>query len=315
MKKKDIKIPANLLTNMRVGLVDSILCELHCQEPNHPEAPQRVQAIREALAKAKFPLIPITPHAASDVELHTVHLENYVKHVKQTCKTGGFVSADPDVFVQNGSLTSALIAAGGVIDGVRAVVDGTCDHVFCNVRPPSHHACAHKGSGFCVFNNTALGVMEALKTYNRVLLFDWDSHHFNGSAAIFKHHPQVLLTSFHVAPPFYPNSGHVSENTASCLNYPLAPKTSAEEYRKLFEFDYLPKARAFNPDVIFISCGFDSHVLDSIGQLMLTEPDYAWMTFKLKEFGKPIIVSLEGGYNISAVASSAVAVVSQILAV
>jgi acetoin utilization deacetylase AcuC-like enzyme len=299
------------MNNMRVGFVDDERCGLHFQSTDHPEQPDRIKVIRESVQGLN--LIDIPARKATHLELTSVHYDLYIRQTEDTCARTGFVSGSPDVLVHPDSWISALVAAGGVIEGVKSIVDGKCDYVFCNVRPPGHHSCVNQGSGFCLFNNIALGVAEARKTYEKVLVFDFDTHAGDGSEKIFKSQPNVFFSSMHVEAPFYPNAGFARDNTETNLNIPLKAGTSADDYRRTFTNVFLPRAKVFNPDIIFISCGFDSHKDDPLGKLNLTGDDYAWMISELKKFNKPILGALEGGYNLDALAESVPKVIQELL--
>jgi acetoin utilization deacetylase AcuC-like enzyme len=208
---------------------------------------------------------------------------------------------------------SALLAAGGVLDAVEHVLNGNIEHVFCNIRPPGHHAYADKGGGFCIFNNIALGAEKASHYFDRVLIFDWDVHHGNGTEAIFKNRKDVLFGSIHRSPPFYPNTGSSLDNDKNNKNYPLEAFVSVENYKKVFE-NFFKTVQQFSPDIIFISCGIDSHKDDIIGgDFQLTEYDYAWMIKKFKTLKKPIVCALEGGYNTKALSDSAREIVKELM--
>ena len=307
-----------------VGIVDDTRCELHTQSPGHPECPERVIAVRRRLKDSGLydELRFIPARIATELELQMVHSTDYVQHVKNTCLNNGigfgrFISQDPDMFVAHGeqSYISALVAAGSVIEATKHVLYGNCNHVYCNVRPPGHHAYKSKGGGFCIFNNVALGVKEAMKCpkVNRVLIFDWDLHHGDGTADIFKDDPYVLFISTHRSAPFYPGTGNTEDNTSSVLNFPLEKGYPAENYQKLFNEKIFPQIADFDPDLIFISCGIDAHEDDPMAELMLTEKDYQYMTYKLKILKKPIVCVLEGGYNVEAVANSVHAIIQTLL--
>lgn len=301
--------------DVKVGIVDDMRCELHSQSDVHPEKPERVVAVRNKLVETGLydKLVYVPSRAATELELEMVHSNSYIRHVKEVCLdpstgSGGFISKDPDMFVKDGqkSYISALVAAGGVIEATKHVLYGNLNHVFCNVRPPGHHAYREKGGGFCMFNNVALGVKEAMKCpkVNRVVILDWDLHHGDGTADIFKDDPYVLFLSMHRSAPYYPGTGNVTDNTDSVLNFPVDKHCPVDEYINLFNQKVYTEIRDFNPDLIFVSCGIDAHKDDPMKELLLEEKHYQHMTIKLKMLEKPIICVLEGGYNVDAVASS-----------
>ena len=302
----------------KVGIVDDPLCELHIQNATHPECPDRVKVIRDELIRSGIynQLFAIPAREATFRELAKVHFPAYIKHVFEKCKTGGFISDDPDMYVSSetgqDSLKSALVAAGGVIEGVNSIINGDCDYVFCNVRPPGHHAHVAKGGGFCMFNNVAVGVRHALTSeiVQKALIFDLDVHDGDGTENVFKYpedsdDKSVLFISTHRAAPFYPNAGFVENNNDQILNIPLPGLITVDEYRNIFKSNVLMRSIEFKPDIIFISCGLDSHKDDILGgDFPLTEEDYVWMIKKFKKLGVPIVLVLEGGYNLTVLGNS-----------
>ena len=183
------------------------------------------------------------------------------------------------------------------------------ENAFCAVRPPGHHACRDKAMGFCIFNNIAVGARYALKRHGlkRVAIVDFDVHHGNGTEDILKGDDRVLMVSF-FQHPFYPNSGTI-QPAANMLNLPVPAYTKGMDVRDLIETYWIPRLEAFKPEMIFISAGFDAHRDDDMGQMGLVEQDYAWITSRIKDVDKRhskgrIVSSLEGGYNLHALARS-----------
>jgi acetoin utilization deacetylase AcuC-like enzyme len=202
-----------------------------------------------------------------------------------------------------------LRAAGSVVSAVDAVIAGELENAFCAVRPPGHHACRDHAMGFCIFNNIAIGASYAVRRHGlkRVAIVDFDVHHGNGTEDIFAGDPHVLMVSF-FQHPFYPYSGieHPADNM---VNVPVPAYTRGTAIRELVDTIWLPRLEQFEPEMIFISAGFDAHREDDLGQLGLVEADYAWLTAKIKEVATKyakgrIVSSLEGGYNLDALGRS-----------
>ena len=288
-------------------------CSLHEMGASHPESPDRIRVIHQALSDAKLfdsslEQIEIEPAKKSDLVL--AHTLNHVSRIFDSAPADGSIQLDPDTSMNPHSLRAALLAAGSVIQAVDAVVSGNYYNAFCNVRPPGHHAEQHRPMGFCIFNNIAVGIHHALKqaTINRIALIDFDVHHGNGTEDIFREDERVLLCQTFQSP-FYPFTGEAQEE-AHIVNRPLRAGASGEDFRYQCETFCFPEIDAFKPDMIFISAGFDAHKNDPLAQCELQEDDYAWVTAKINELahlhctGK-IVSSLEGGYHLQALANSA----------
>jgi acetoin utilization deacetylase AcuC-like enzyme len=203
-----------------------------------------------------------------------------------------------------------LFAAGGAISGVDAVMQGTADNAFVVVRPPGHHATAERAMGFCLFNNVAVAAKYAQSKYkeiDRVAIIDWDVHHGNGTQGIFYTDPSVYFFSMHQYP-WYPGTGARGETghgrgLGATMNVPVKANTRAGDQKRMFEAALEDISARFKPDLIMISAGFDAHLTDPLGQLMLEDPDYESMTRVVKEWaadvcGGRIVSCLEGGYNL-----------------
>lgn len=321
-KPKSIRCKKN-----KVGITDDVRCEYHIQTTEHQESPNRVRVIRQKLKDKGIykNLVKLEPLDPTREDLLLVHSTKYINKVMRTCTKYPHGMIDSQDVRVNGtdSLISAGVAVGCVLSAVDAVIKSNrIRKVFCNIRPPGHHASAHEASGFCIFNNVAIGAKKAL-TYpdiNRVLIFDWDLHHGDGTQKIFKCNRDVMFASFHKAPPFYPNSGSSQEigkfNTLH--NYPQTDNATIDSYMSEFYQDFLPKAREFNPDIIFISCGFDSHKDDLYKELRLDYKHFQIMTKELCNLSNQhchgrLISLLEGGYNLNVIADCAAIHVSELI--
>jgi acetoin utilization deacetylase AcuC-like enzyme len=220
---------------------------------------------------------------------------------------------DPDTAMSPGSAEAALRAAGAVCLAVDEVAAGNVRNAFCAVRPPGHHAERDRAMGFCLFNNVAVGALHARAMgFERIAIIDFDVHHGNGTQDIFWSDPASLYISTHQMP-LYPGSGAKSERGANgnnILNLPLPPGAGGRELRAAFETQALPALEAFRPDFLFISAGFDAHTSDPLANLAFTESDFAWATHALCAYAARacegrVVSTLEGGYDLAALANSA----------
>ena len=209
-----------------------------------------------------------------------------------------------------GSLRAARLAVGACIQATEMVLSRSVDNAFCAVRPPGHHTELREAMGFCLFNNIAVAVQTALldKQVSRVAIVDFDVHHCNGTVDIFKQREEVLVcSSFQY--PFYPNR-YLDYQNAHIITSPLRAGSGSDEFRKEVEEVWLPAIEEHKPDMIFISAGFDAHRDDLMGELNLDEADYLWVTTTIKNLANEhangrIVSTLEGGYDLQALAASA----------
>jgi len=222
-----------------------------------------------------------------------------------------------------GSGEAALRASGALVDAVDAVVGGEVDNAFCAVRPPGHHAEPARPMGFCLFNSVAVGAEHARNAFGlaRAAVVDFDVHHGNGTQAMFWDDEGLFYASTHQFP-HYPGTGAVDETGAhgNIANAPLAPGSGSDAFRKAFERIVIPALDGFRPEIVFISAGFDAHERDPLAQINLVEEDYAWATDQLVAVADThaegrVVSVLEGGYDLSALASSAAAHVARLMAV
>ncbi len=295
-------------------------CWKHEMGPGHPECPERLSAIEDrllitgldmALSRREAP-----PAALADIELahgrmHVAALRGLNDVLREDMAAGGptHTALDPDTSINAWTWEAALRSAGAAIDATDAVIQGELENAFCATRPPGHHACRDKAMGFCFFNNVAIAAKHAVERHGlqRVAIVDFDVHHGNGTEDIVAGDDRILMVSFYQHP-FYPEGGSLS-NAANLVNVPVPAYTKGMDVRELIELMWMPRLEAFQPELIFISAGFDAHREDDMGQLGLVEQDYAWITHRIKDvadrFAQGRIVScLEGGYNLSALARS-----------
>jgi acetoin utilization deacetylase AcuC-like enzyme len=250
--------------------------------------------------------------------LDRVHDPDYVTGIFAEAPYEGILRLDGDTFMMPKTLDAALRAAGAVVHAVDLVMEKKVSVAFCAVRPPGHHAERHRAMGFCYFNNIAVGAAHALDAHglDRVAVIDFDVHHGNGTEDIFQEDPRVLFCSS-FQHPFYPFTGHETE-TDHIVNIPLSAGSDGAEFRRQVEAHWLPALERFQPQLVMISAGFDAHAEDDMGHLRLKEPDYDWVTTKLKEIADKyaegrIVSSLEGGYVMGALARSVVTHIDALL--
>lgn len=299
---------------MQTAYISHPLCLKHDMGAHHPESPARIHAIEDQLISSG--LLHYLQHhiapAATREQLLRVHDDGYIAMIESSVPSQGIVHLDADTAMNSFSYQAALRAAGAVVLGVDLVMSGQVENVFCNVRPPGHHAERARAMGFCIFNNVAVGAAHAMAKHGlqRVAIADFDVHHGNGTEEIFHDDPRVMLCST-FQHPFYPYFGADSGNE-HIINVPLSAGTGGEEFRAAVTQHWLPALEHFKPELLLISAGFDAHRDDDMAMLNLTEPDYAWVTDTLKKIaGKyahgRIVSALEGGYELHALGRSAMA--------
>jgi acetoin utilization deacetylase AcuC-like enzyme len=288
--------------------------------PGHPECPQRLDAIEDRLLISGLSVALERREAGvaslSDVELahgrmFVAALRGLSDVLKEDIVAGGptHTQVDPDTAMNASTWDAALRAAGAALAATDAVMAGELENAFCAIRPPGHHACRDKAMGFCFFNNVAIAAKYAVERHGlkRVAIVDFDVHHGNGTEDIVAGDQRILMVSF-FQHPFYPLGGTHS-NATNLVNLPVPAYTKGPAVRELIEASWIPRLEAFQPEMIFISAGFDAHREDDLGQMGLVEQDYAWITDRIKDVArrhanKRIVSCLEGGYNLSALGRS-----------
>jgi histone deacetylase 6 len=298
---------------MSTGLVGDERFLLHRAPYAHPEHPGRLEAISGRLEKtglaARCRAVPA--REATDVELRRIHAPELLALVGDT-SGHAFLQLDPDTYTCRESSRAARLAAGGLIDLSAEVAGGRLRNGFALLRPPGHHAEADRPMGFCLYNNVAVAAraLQASGAAEKILVVDWDLHHGNGTQNSFWGDPSVLYVSTHQFP-FYPGTGAIEEIGGGAgrgfnVNVAWGEGMGDPEYLEAFDRVLLPIARSFAPDFVLVSCGFDAADGDPLGGMRLSPAGYAAMTARLQELaGGKLVLALEGGYNLDAIARSA----------
>ena len=279
----------------------------------HPERPERVTAIVEAIEKSDMGLVPEPAPAAPEALIHRVHEPSYVATLDRAASSGGGY-LDPDTYITPLSMAAARTAAGAVVEGVQRVLDGKSQHALAVVRPPGHHAEHAKAMGFCLLNNIAVGLVAARdRGLRRIAVLDFDVHHGNGTQHSFESDAEVFYASTHQFP-FYPGTGRATERGAhgTVVNVPLEAGTSDRAFLGAWEKKIGPSLDAFKPELLLVSAGFDAHEDDPLAGLEVTTGGYRALAKLIKGWsithtGGRSVWALEGGYNLQALGDSVVA--------
>jgi len=287
--------------------------------PGHPERKERLQRVMGSLESsgtlARLISIEATPLALE--LLSTMHDLNYIKRVERVAESGGGM-LDPDTYLNAYSYEAALMAAGGLINALEAVLSRWVDNAFALVRPPGHHALRDQGMGFCLFNNVALAAQYAIEKcgLTRILIVDFDVHHGNGTQDAFYERDDVLYFSTHQYP-HYPGTGHWKEKGKGrgegyTVNVPLPYGVGDEGYAQAFEEILQPLARRYKPDLILVSAGYDAHWADPLAGMRLSTAGFYRLITILLSLAEELcqgrlVLTLEGGYDLDALSHSVLA--------
>ena len=285
-------------------------CVKHETGFGHPERPERLTAILDML-KADLPDIPVLQSpAASDQQILAAHSRLYLDEVKAASPRAGLVHLDPDTAISPGSLLAAYHGAGAAIMAVDKVMGDEASAAFCAIRPPGHHAETDAAMGFCIFGNAYIAARHAQDRHGvrNVAIVDFDVHHGNGTADMIYQHarPDIFYASTHQFP-LYPGTGdpRVEDDAGGLIvNVPLPAGTGSDDFRAAYTDIIFPAVKAFKPELLIISAGFDAHRDDPIGGMRLSEADFGWVTAGLKALAPKVISVLEGGYDLPALAGS-----------
>ena len=296
-------------------------CLEHDPGRHHPESPARLRAVLAALDSPEFAQLERreAPEAAFD-DLFRVHSRRHVERTLGVVPKSGHVAIDADTILSPASGAAALRAAGAVVAAVDAVVAKKADNAFCAARPPGHHAEPERSMGFCLFNNAAIGALRAREVHGlaRVAVIDFDVHHGNGTQAAFENDASLFYASSHQYP-LYPGTGAASERgVGNIVNVPLRAMSGSGPFRLAMTERILPALAAFRPELLVVSAGFDAHRDDPLAQLLLDEQDYSWVTERLLEIAARhaegrFVATLEGGYDLAALAASVAVHVSVLM--
>lgn len=270
----------------------------------HPENANRLKVMMSELKQSYIfnELEFIKPELISEEALSSIHSKEMIQQIRELSQNEESW-IDMDTYVCKSDYETARLAAGTVVQLSKNVLKGEADNAFALVRPPGHHATQERSMGFCLFNNIALAAHEISKQKKKVLIFDLDVHHGNGTQNIFYDRKDILYQSFHLFP-HYPGTGSIEEigsgiGKGYTINAPLSHGNGEDAISRLLDAIFIPIARQYDPDIILISSGFDSHHADILGGLKLTANYFGNIIARFQEIQTKIVCTLEGGYNLN----------------
>ncbi|MFV1874256.1 histone deacetylase family protein [Nioella sp.] len=294
----------------------------HQMPHGHPEQIARLEHVIRALSSPEFAALDRRKAPmATEADLLLAHPESHVTAIREAAPEDGLIALDPDTSMSPGTLEAALRGVGGCLAAVDAVLAGEAKNAFVATRPPGHHAEKTRAMGFCLFGNVAIAAKHALDRHglSRVAIVDFDVHHGNGTQDLLWDEARTLFISSHQMP-LYPGSGAAHERGAhgNIINAPLSPGTDGATMRSVYSSRLLKRVREYEPELILISAGFDAHEDDPLANLNWTTEDFAWITRELckvaeETCGGRVVSSLEGGYNLDALANSVAAHVTELM--
>lgn len=293
---------------------------LHDTGRFHPERPERLKAIVQALKAAPIASklvwqlpTPVQKRSPLDA-MQQVHSLKYIESVRLLAENGGGY-LDPDTPISARSYDVALLAVNAWEDALEYVLN-TGEPAFVLARPPGHHALHSHGMGFCLFSNAAITAYSALQKpgIQRVAILDWDVHHGNGTQALVEKNSQIIYCSLHQSPA-YPGTGYPEERGIynNVLNIPMSPGSTLSEYQQAFEEKVMPFLKNFQPDILIVSAGYDANAVDPLASIELQPSDFGIFTDYCLSLTRRIVFGLEGGYDLKALASSVVATIERCL--
>ena len=288
-------------------------CLSHIEPTGHPEQVMRLLEVVKRLKFEEFKnLIWKEAPIATNEQILLGHSKKYVEFIENIQKSNHRTHLDADTYFGKGSLNAAKRGVGANISAVNAVMSGDFNNAFSAIRPPGHHAETEKAMGFCIFGNVAIAAKYAIENHKlkRVAVVDFDVHHGNGTQEILWDDPNVLFVSTHQMP-LWPGSGTHEEHGKhqNILNIPIQANTDGPAFRQKFDEIILPRLDSYKPEILIISAGFDAHYKDPLANIELMTEDYEWITHRLCDIADEhadgrLISSLEGGYNLAALAES-----------
>ena len=288
-------------------------CLSHIEPTGHPEQVMRLLEVVKRLKFEEFKnLIWKEAPIATNEQILLGHSKKYVEFIENIQKSNHITHLDADTYFGKGSLNAAKRGVGANISAVNAVMSGDFNNAFSAIRPPGHHAETEKAMGFCIFGNVAIAAKYAIENHKlkRVAVVDFDVHHGNGTQEILWDDPNVLFVSTHQMP-LWPGSGTHEEHGKhqNILNIPIQANTDGPAFRQKFDEIILPRLDSYKPEILIISAGFDAHYKDPLANIDLMTEDYEWITHRLCDIADEhadgrLISSLEGGYNLAALAES-----------
>lgn len=300
--------------NARTVWISHPACAGHEPGANHPDSPERIGSIEQALRRSGVwrRLQTLDAEEISDARLALAHTSKYLNRLESRLPEDGKICRlDDDTVISKNSLSAARFSAGSVVQAVDMVMKRKAWHAFCAARPPGHHAKSGKAGGFCLLNNVAAGAMYALAEYrlNRIAVIDFDVHYGDGTAEILKNNPNILFFNLFETDLFpFPENNDMPDG-GNMVHLPLPPGTGSAAFREAVRRQWLPGLAAFKPELVLLSAGFDAHRSDESGRLNLHEADFGWLTHKIIQtasgcLGKVVSV-LEGGYTLESLSKSA----------
>ena len=293
---------------MKTAYITHPLCQDHDTGEWHPESSRRLTAINDRLLISHLYdfLKHVDAPEVSIEQLERVHPRRYIDKVLASAPETGFANLDPDTVISPKSIEAAKRAAGAAVQAVDMIMDKQVENAFCAVRPPGHHAESERSMGFCIFNNIAVGAAHALEHHglSKVAVLDFDVHQGNGTEEIFYNDERVMFCST-FQHPFYPHTPvHASSHL---INVPLDANSTGKEFREAVTEHWLPALKQFQPQMIFVSAGFDAHRDDDMSGLRFDDSDYRWISEVIIELANEyahgrIVSCLEGGYELHSLA-------------
>ena len=306
-----------------VGIVEDPRYRDHVGPAGHPERPERLLAVGDAIAARGDSLQHLAPRAATPDEILRVHDPSHLAALERAAQQAP-VRLDPDTYLGTNSLEVAQLAAGGAVDLVRAVCRRDLDTGLAAIRPPGHHAERDRAMGFCLLNNVAIAARaaQAEEGVDKILILDWDVHHGNGTQHSFEEDPSILYASTHQFP-FYPGTGDFGEagrgrGLGTTVNVPLPAGCGDAEYTAVAQRVLAPVARSYRPDLIVVSCGFDAHRDDPLAAMQLSGEGFRILSRVVRGLaeelcGGRLVLLLEGGYALSGLREGTSAVLDVLL--